>query len=100
MQRESPSGGNQRVKPGSTASLKKARPDVRKITRLVPPGGNLVQGQSELAINPDLASAHNGLGVALAAQGQIERATAEWTRALALRPGYADAQYNLDRARK
>jgi aspartate/methionine/tyrosine aminotransferase len=57
MQRESSSGSNQQVKPGSTASLKKARPDIRKIARLVPPGGNLVQGQSELAINPDLARA-------------------------------------------
>ena len=30
----------------------KIRPDIRLITRLVPPSGNLVQGQSELAINP------------------------------------------------
>jgi aminotransferase len=45
------------LKTGSTASLEKARPDIRKITRLVPPSGNLVQGQSELAINPDLARA-------------------------------------------
>src|SRR4029434_9576105 len=29
----------------------------RMITRLVPPGGNLVQGQSELAIDQGLASA-------------------------------------------
>ena len=35
----------------------KTRPDIRLITRLVPPGGNLVQGQSELAIDPGLASA-------------------------------------------
>ena len=35
----------------------KARPDIRTITRLVPPSGNLVQGQSELAIDPDLARA-------------------------------------------
>ena len=35
----------------------KTRPDIRAITRLVPPSGNLVQGQSELAINPDLARA-------------------------------------------
>lgn len=35
----------------------KIRPDIRTITRLVPPSGNLVQGQSELAINPDLARA-------------------------------------------
>jgi len=33
------------------------RPDIRAITRLVPPGGNLVQGQSELAIDPALANA-------------------------------------------
>lgn len=33
----------------------KVKPDIRAITRLVPPSGNLVQGQSELPINPDLA---------------------------------------------
>ena len=37
----------------------KQRPDIRAITRLVPPSGNLVQGQSELAINPTLAAAAN-----------------------------------------
>ena len=35
----------------------KTRPDIRLITRLVPPGGNLVQGQSELTINSALANA-------------------------------------------
>jgi len=35
----------------------KSRPDIRALTRLVPPSGNLVQGQSELAINPALAAA-------------------------------------------
>jgi len=35
----------------------KIRPDIRLITRLVPPAGNLVQGQSALAINPILARA-------------------------------------------
>ncbi|MBD0373190.1 MAG: pyridoxal phosphate-dependent aminotransferase [Pyrinomonadaceae bacterium] len=35
----------------------KQQPDIRAITRLVPPGGNLVQGQSELAIDPALAEA-------------------------------------------
>ena len=34
----------------------KVKPDIRAITRLVPPSGNLVQGQSELAINPTLAA--------------------------------------------
>jgi hypothetical protein len=38
-------------------TAKKIRPDIRVITRLVPPRGNLVQGQSELAIHPDLANA-------------------------------------------
>ncbi|MGE3466294.1 MAG: pyridoxal phosphate-dependent aminotransferase [Pyrinomonadaceae bacterium] len=33
----------------------KLKPDIRAITRLVPPGGNLVQGQSELPIDPQLA---------------------------------------------
>ncbi len=37
--------------------MKKAKPDIRLITRLVPPDGNLVQGQSELAIDPKLARA-------------------------------------------
>jgi aminotransferase len=35
----------------------KKQPDIRTITRLVPPSGNLVQGQSELAISPALARA-------------------------------------------
>jgi aminotransferase len=39
----------------------KAQPEIRTITRLVPPSGNLVQGQSELAINPKLAQAANEL---------------------------------------
>lgn len=33
----------------------KVKPDIRAITRLVPPSGNLVQGQSELPIDPRLA---------------------------------------------
>src|SRR5215216_7881482 len=35
----------------------KAQPEIRTITRLVPASGNLVQGQSELAISPKLAQA-------------------------------------------
>ena len=34
----------------------KKKPDIRAITRLVPPSGNLVQGQSELPIDPQLAA--------------------------------------------
>lgn len=37
------------------AKAKKIKPDIRAITRLVPPSGNLVQGQSELPIDPRLA---------------------------------------------
>ena len=37
------------------AKTKKVKPDIRAITRLVPPAGNLVQGQSELPIDPQLA---------------------------------------------
>lgn len=36
-------------------TAKKLKPDIRAITRLVPPSGNLVQGQSELPIDPQLA---------------------------------------------
>ncbi|HEX8287250.1 MAG TPA: pyridoxal phosphate-dependent aminotransferase [Pyrinomonadaceae bacterium] len=36
-------------------TAKKTKPDIRAITRLVPPSGNLVQGQSELPIDPQLA---------------------------------------------
>ncbi|MGD9587377.1 MAG: pyridoxal phosphate-dependent aminotransferase [Pyrinomonadaceae bacterium] len=35
---------------------KRIKPDIRAITRLVPPSGNLVQGQSELPIDPRLAA--------------------------------------------
>jgi aminotransferase len=55
----------------------KQKPDIRQITRLVPPGGNLVQGQSELAIDPRLARAAAEMIVAnqnhySAAEGIIE----------------------------
>lgn len=39
----------------SEAVRQKIKPDIRAITRLVPPSGNLVQGQSELPIDPQLA---------------------------------------------
>lgn len=43
------------------STARKTQPEIRTITRLVPPSGNLVQGQSELAINPNLAQAANEL---------------------------------------
>src|SRR6476659_3942841 len=39
----------------------RTQPEIRTITRLVPPSGNLVQGQSELAINPQLAQAADNI---------------------------------------
>lgn len=39
----------------SEVKAKKVKPDIRAITRLVPAAGNLVQGQSELPIDPQLA---------------------------------------------
>ncbi|HEV8366552.1 MAG TPA: pyridoxal phosphate-dependent aminotransferase [Pyrinomonadaceae bacterium] len=39
----------------------RTQPDIRTITRLVSPSGNLVQGQSELAIDPSLARAASEL---------------------------------------
>src|ERR671919_3005031 len=41
--------------------MSRPQPEIRAITRLVPPSGNLVQGQSELAISPNLAHAANRL---------------------------------------
>lgn len=39
----------------------RTQPEIRTITRLIPPSGNLVQGQSELAISPKLAHAASEL---------------------------------------
>lgn len=41
----------------ATVTPTRTKPDIRAITRLVPPTGNLVQGQSDLAIDPALAQA-------------------------------------------
>lgn len=40
----------------TVTKVKKIKPDIRAITRLVPQSGNLVQGQSELPIDPRLAA--------------------------------------------
>lgn len=39
--------------------MKIVQPDIRAIARLIPPDGNLVQGQNETALHPDLARALN-----------------------------------------
>jgi aminotransferase len=61
-----------------TTKMKKSKPDIRLITRLVPADGNLVQGQSELAIDPNLARAAGEL----IAASQNHYSPAEGTRAL------------------
>jgi aminotransferase len=40
-------------------TLKRPQPDIRAIARLIPASGNLVQGQSEIALHPELARALN-----------------------------------------
>jgi aminotransferase len=40
-------------------TTRRAQPDIRAIARLIPPTGNLVQGQNDVALHPDLASALN-----------------------------------------
>jgi aminotransferase len=35
--------------------VKRPQPDIRTIARLIPPSGNLVQGQNEVALHPELA---------------------------------------------
>lgn len=62
----------------------KVKPDIRAITKLVPPAGNLVQGQSELPIDPQLAreaasiiaASQNHYGAAEGVQ-DLRRAVAE-----------------------
>jgi Flp pilus assembly protein TadD len=50
-----------------------------------------------VTINPALAGAHNGLGVAYARQGNITRAVEEWKEAVRLRPDFEDARANLNK---
>jgi aminotransferase len=38
-------------------STKRPQPDIRAIARVIPPSGNLVQGQNDTALHPDLARA-------------------------------------------
>jgi Flp pilus assembly protein TadD len=41
---------------------------------------------------------HNQLGILYARSGQMDRATDEFRRAVAIRPDYADARANLTKA--
>lgn len=40
-------------------TTKRLQPDIRAIARLIPPSGNLVQGQNEVALHPSLAKSLN-----------------------------------------
>ena len=53
-----------------------------------------------LELKPDLAGAHNNLGIAFKDQGNLEKAVASYRRALELKPDYAEAQFNLGNALK
>ncbi len=53
--------------------------------------------QNAVVLSPDFASAHNNLGVTLAAD-EPPAAIASFRRAIALDPGMADAHYNLAKA--
>ena len=48
-----------------------------------------------LALRPDIAEAHNNLGIVLLAQDKLDEAAARFEQALALRPDYAEAHNNL-----
>jgi aminotransferase len=76
----------------------KVKPDIRAITKLVPPSGNLVQGQSELPIDPHLA--HEAASIIAASQNHygaaegvadLRRAVAEKIRTYNRMPVDADA---------
>jgi tetratricopeptide (TPR) repeat protein len=51
--------------------------------------------EKALALDPDLAAAHNGLGEQLAGSGQMDRAEAEFRTALRIEPDLPAAQSNL-----
>ena len=51
-----------------------------------------------IAVDPALANAYNGRGVAYAQQGQFRPRDRQWRRALELRPDLADARDNIARA--
>ena len=48
---------------------------------------------------PDLAEAHNGLGVALARKGEITKALQSFEKAIEIKPDYTAAIKNIDSAR-
>ena len=53
------------------------------------------QFQEAIRMRPDLAEAHNGLGVVLYQQGHVDEAIRQFQEAIRLKPDYADAYNNL-----
>src|SRR5215218_9227965 len=49
-------------------------------------------------LDPSDAEIHNNHGIALGSLGRLEEAIAAYRRALAIRPDYAEAHYNLGNA--
>ena len=52
--------------------------------------------QKALQIEPDSASAHNNLGLALAGRGQIDAALAHYRKALEIKPDYVESTIILE----
>ena len=52
-----------------------------------------------LRVRPNLAQAHNALGLALIQGGNFDEAVTHLQEALRLRPDFAEARRNLERAR-
>jgi tetratricopeptide (TPR) repeat protein len=51
--------------------------------------------RTALAADPENARAHDNLGIALAASGQLDEALRHYRKALEIRPDYAEAHYNF-----
>ncbi len=66
-----------------TTTNKRPQPDIRQIARLIPPSGNLVQGQNEIAIYPELARALNEAVAANLNSYSFAEGTDELRRAVA-----------------
>jgi tetratricopeptide (TPR) repeat protein len=58
------------------------------------------QFREAVKLRPDLAEAHNNLGLALMGEGKLKEAQSEFRLALQLEPRYAVAHYNLGLALK
>lgn len=64
-------------------TTKRNQPDIRAIARLIPPSGNLVQGQSEIPLHPNLARALNDVVAAGMNHYSFFEGVAELRRAVA-----------------